>query len=71
MLVSSKADAEGGKWSAWVAAVVAQHDSEVDWRSSAERADDEVAQAGHHLRCGPSADLGAILGGGHIPDLEA
>jgi hypothetical protein len=65
---SSKADAEGGKWSAWVAAVVAQRDSEVDWPSSAERADDEVAQAGHDLRCGPSADPGAILGEGHIPD---
>ena len=60
MLVSSKADAEGGKWSAWVAAVVAQRGSEVDRPSSAERADDEVAQAGHHLRCGPSADLGQV-----------
>jgi hypothetical protein len=29
MSVSSKADAEGGKWSVWVAAVVAQRDSEV------------------------------------------
>jgi HNH endonuclease len=37
MSVPSKADAEGGKWSAWVAAVVAQRDSEVDWPSSAER----------------------------------
>jgi hypothetical protein len=68
MSVSSGADAEGGKWSVWVAAVVAQRDSEVDWPSSAERADDEVAQAGHDLRRGPSADLGAILGEGHIPD---
>jgi hypothetical protein len=53
------ADAEGGKWSVWVAAVVAQRDSEVDRPSSAERADDEVAQAGHDLRCGPGADLDA------------
>ena len=53
MSVSSKADAEGGKWSAWVAAVVAQRDSEVDWPSSAERADDEVAQAG--VLGGPNA----------------
>jgi hypothetical protein len=68
MSVSSKADAEGGKWSAWVAAVVAQRDSEVDRPSSAERADDEVAQAGHDLRCGPGADLGAILGEGDVAD---
>src|SRR5215207_7840787 len=61
---SSKADAEGGEWSGWVAAVVAQCDSEVDWPSSAERADDELRRQA--MTCG--ADLGAILGEGHIPD---
>jgi SEC-C motif len=68
MSVSSKADAEGGKWSAWVATVVAQRGGEVDRPGPAEHADDQVAQAGHDLRGSPGADLGAILGEGHIPD---
>jgi hypothetical protein len=38
-----RGDAEGGEWSAWVAAVVAERGGEVDRPSPAERADDEVA----------------------------
>jgi len=68
MSVSSKADAEGGKWSPWVTAVVAQRGGEVDRPGPAEHAYDEVAQAGHDLRSGPGAELGAILGEGHIAD---
>src|SRR6266496_5166 len=43
MSVSSEGDSEGGEWSAWVAAVVAQRSGEVDRLCPAERADDEVA----------------------------
>jgi hypothetical protein len=47
--------------------VVAQRGGEVDWPGAAERADGEVAQAGHDLRAGPGAQLGGVLGEGHIP----
>jgi hypothetical protein len=40
---------------------------EVHWPGAAERADGEVAQAGHGLRAGPGAQLGGVLGEGHIP----
>jgi hypothetical protein len=50
----------------WVAAVVAQRGGEVDQPGPAERADDQVAQAGHDLRAGPGPDLGGVLGKGYI-----
>jgi hypothetical protein len=52
MSVSSEADPEGGKGSAWVAGVAAQCGGEVDRPSPAERTDRQVAQAGHDLRGG-------------------
>ena len=69
MSVSSEGDSEGVEWSAWVAAVVAERGSEVDWPGAAERADDQVAQAGHDLWAGPGPDLGGVLGEGHIADV--
>jgi hypothetical protein len=53
MSVSSEGDGEGGKWSAWVAGMVAERAREVDRPGLAERADDEVAQAGHDLQAPP------------------
>ena len=65
--VSSEGDSEDGEWSAWVAGMVAERGGEVDRPSAAERADGEVAQAGHDLGAGPGPDLGGVLGEGHIP----
>ena len=47
--------------------MVAERGGEVDRPSAAERADGEVAQAGHDLRAGRGPDLGGVLGEGHIP----
>ena len=65
--VSSEADSEDGEWSAWVAGMVTERGGEVGRPSAAERADGEVAQAGHDLWAGPAPDLGGVLGEGHIP----
>jgi hypothetical protein len=51
-----------------VAAVIAQRGGEVDRLSPAEHADDQAAQAGHDLQGGTGADLGGVLGKGHVPD---
>ena len=48
---------------------MAERGSEVDWPGAAERADDQVAQAGHDLWAGPGPDLGGVLGEGHIADV--
>jgi hypothetical protein len=52
-----------------VAGVLAEGGGEVDRPGVAERADDQVAQAGHDLRAGPGAQLGGVLGECHVPDV--
>ena len=52
MLGSSEADPEGGQWAAWVTGVLEEGGGQVDRPGAAERADDQVAQAGHDLRTG-------------------
>jgi hypothetical protein len=47
--------------------VLAEGGGEVDRPGAAERADDQVAQAG--MTCGPGAQLGGVLGEGHVPDV--
>jgi hypothetical protein len=68
---SSEADAEGGEWPVGVAAVVAQRGGEVARPGPAERADDQVAPAGHDLRAGPGPGLRGVLGKGHVPHTYA
>ena len=51
-----------------VAGVVAQGSGEVYRPGAAQRADREVAQARHDLRASPGAQLGGVLGEGHIAD---
>ena len=48
---------------------MAQRGGKADRPGPAERADHQVAQAGHDLRAGPGPDLGAVLGKGHIPHI--
>jgi hypothetical protein len=62
-------DAEGGQGPGGVAGVVAQRGGEVARPGPAEHADDQVAQAGHDVRAGAGADLGAVLGEGDIADV--
>jgi hypothetical protein len=69
MSVSSEGDPEGGQGSAWVTGVLAEGGSEVDRPGAAERADGEVAQARHDLRASPGAQLGGVLGEGHVADV--
>jgi hypothetical protein len=64
---SSEGDPKGREGSAWVAGVLAEGGGEVDRPGPAEGADDQVAQAGHDLRAGPGAQLGGVLGEGHVP----
>ena len=66
---SSKPDPEGGQGSAWVAGVAAELGGEVDRSRLVERADDQVAQAGHHSRAGAGADPRGVLGEGDIADV--
>ena len=49
--------------------MVAQCGGEVDRPGADEHADDQVAQAGHDLRAGPGAQLGGVLGKGHVADV--
>jgi hypothetical protein len=53
----------------WVTGVVAEGGGQVDRPGAAERADGEVTQAGHDLRAGPGAQLGGVLGEGHVTDV--
>jgi hypothetical protein len=69
MSVSSVGDSEGGERSAWVAGVVASGGGEVARSGAAQRADDQVAQARHDLRCGAGAQLGGVLGEGGVSDV--
>jgi hypothetical protein len=46
--------------------VVAQRGGEVDRPDAGQRADDQVAQAGHDVWAGPGAQLRGVLGEGHI-----
>src|SRR6266511_774957 len=47
---------------------MAQRGGEVDRAGPAEHANDQVAQAGHDLRGGAGAELGGVLGEGHVAD---
>jgi hypothetical protein len=67
MSVSSDGDPEGGQGAGGVAGVAAQGGGEVDRSAATEHADCEVAQACHDLRASPGAQLGCVLGEGHIP----
>jgi hypothetical protein len=62
MSASSEGDAEGGQGSVWVTGVLAEGGGEVDRPGAAQRADGQVAQAGHDLRAGPGAQLGGVFG---------
>src|SRR4029450_4078672 len=59
-------DPEGGEGSGGVAGVVPQGSGEVDWPGAAQRADGQVAQAGHDLGAGAGAQLGGVLGEGGV-----
>jgi hypothetical protein len=65
---SSAGDFEGGEGPGRVAGVVAEGGSEVDRPGPAERADGEVAQAGHDVRAGTGPDLRAVLSEEDIAD---
>ena len=65
--VSSEGDSEDGQWSAWVVGV-AERGGKVDRPSAGQRADGEVAQAGHDLWTGAGAQPGGVLGEGHVAD---
>jgi hypothetical protein len=67
--LSSEGDPEGGAWPGRVAGVLAEGGAEVDRPGAAERANDQVAQAGHDLRAISGAQTGGVLGEGHIPDV--
>jgi hypothetical protein len=73
MSVSSDADAEGGQWSGGVAAVVAhvvtQRGGDGARSAVVERADDEVAQAGHDVGAVASADLAGVFAEGDVTDV--
>jgi hypothetical protein len=47
--------------------VVAERGGEVDRSCAVKRADGEVAQGGHDVGAAAGADLGGVLGEGHIP----
>jgi hypothetical protein len=49
--------------------VLAEGGAEVDRPGAAERANDQVAQAGHDLRAISGAQTGGVLGEGQIPDV--
>jgi hypothetical protein len=49
--------------------VVAEGSGQVDRPSPAQRADDQVAQAGHDVWGGAGADLGAVLGEGGVAEV--
>ena len=52
----------------WVAGGAAECGGGVDRPSAAERADDQVAQAGHDLWGSAGPQLPGVLGDGHVPD---
>src|SRR4029453_13261671 len=69
MSALSEGDAEGGQGSVWVMGVLAEGGGEGGWSGAAQRADGQVAQAGHDLRAGPGARLGGRLGEGDVAEL--
>ena len=66
---SSGDDPEGGQGPGGVAGVVSEGGGKVDRPAAAQRADGKVAQAGHDMRAGAAADLGAVLGEGGVADV--
>src|SRR5215207_3849509 len=61
-------DAEDGEGPGWVAAVVSQRGGDVGPPGQAQCTDGEIAQAGHGAGPGAGADLGGVLGKGHLAD---
>jgi hypothetical protein len=66
---SSEDDAEGGQWPGGVAAVVAERSGDGARLGLVERADDEVAQAGHDVGAVAGADLAGVFAEGDVADV--
>ena len=66
---SSGDDPEGGQGPGGVAGVVAEGGGEVDRPGAAQRADGQVAQAGHDVWAGAGSDPGGVLGKGGVANV--